>query len=151
MKEELKPFDLSHLEENALAIVDYFNRYMTRIIKFRCWDRTKRRMLENVSTGTVKVFGDYKELDSTSEAKDCEFMQYTGLKDKNGKEIYEGDIVKYQDRVSQIKFGRNDKWKECNGFYLDDDYVDNWGMAWHWEIIGNIYENPELLTPNLNK
>lgn len=81
-----------------------------------------------------------------------ELMQYTGLKDKNGKEIYEGDILEY----FRIKPGTENyypdrtkrkaiKWEEynrCVGYNMrpiieeDDNY---------WEVIGNIYENPELL------
>ena len=50
-----------------------------REIKFRAWNGEK--MLHKVSTGTVCIWGDNGEL---SESKDCVFMQYTGLKDKNG-------------------------------------------------------------------
>ena len=70
-------------------------------------------------------------------------MQYTGLKDKNGKEIYEGDLLKQKIIV---------KWNEKFASWCL--YREGW-MFTHWfgescnpeecEIIGNIYENPELL------
>lgn len=80
---------------------------------------------------------------------DIELMQYTGLKDKNGKEIYEGDILRYDNFRDWLI-----SWHEA-GFYLqnffrgmgDADYfILTHDLAITREIIGNIYENPELLT-----
>ena len=77
-----------------------------------------------------------------SSAKHFIWMQFTGLLDKNGKEIYEGDILKWNDEVSQVMWRLYDSMFEIekifNGFSerVTSDY----------EIIGNIYENPELLT-----
>lgn len=81
-------------------------------------------------------------------------MQFTGLKDNNGKEIYEGDICRFgSGMVAPII------WKDGGlGYesYPGSDYVDFHGFSGHqWlkeilstlEIIGNIYENPDLLTP----
>lgn len=66
-------------------------------------------------------------------------MQYTGLKDKNGVEIYEGDLV-----VENGSFGPYQVEYYKNGFYLGDFLHSNWN-AEDVEVIGNIYENPELL------
>lgn len=116
-----------------------------RIIKFRAWDKVNKNMLYDVSTGTVTIW--YKEISAKSE--NCVFMQYTGLKDATGKEIYEGDIVveAYKGEFSiclttfekkPLKSGTYEvKWNKI-GFNLgSEDGRD-------YEVIGNIYEFPKL-------
>lgn len=123
------------------------------IPKFRVWDKNNKKMLN------------WKELDLTKELGEDEItifeptgqfahpiffydaMQSTGLKDKNGTEIYEGDIVKnIYDEIYVVK------WFDA-GFHLEEKY--NGGFDYfelHFgdnkEVIGNIYENPELLEDN---
>ena len=71
--------------------------------------------------------------------------QYTGLTDKNGKEICEGDIVRDYDEGFLYKVMFCEHYAQFMFYdYLNDDYYDNQDIAEH-EIIGNKHENPELL------
>jgi uncharacterized phage protein (TIGR01671 family) len=108
-----------------------------REIKFRWWDKTKNAMCYGVEQYIVGCLIDYEPL-----------MQYTGLKDKNGREIYEGDIVSYQTGYSEPYITEvswtdidNEGWN-MGGFIVYPPWVDHGEV----EVVGNIYENPELLT-----
>lgn len=139
---------------------------MTREIKFRVWDKEYKNMFPvfTLSIGTQEVLGDpqyasnlynihfvngggvYRKID------DVILMQYTGLKDKNGKEIYEGDILfKFgiDDAPYVVKFGEQSishDWQGV-GFYTEygGEIANIFGGS-YVEVIGNIYENPDLLT-----
>lgn len=115
-----------------------------RTIKFRAWQDNS--MLIQKTPG---VYGTKNFLNQLYE--DCELMQFTGVKDKNNKEIYEGDIFKTFirnddgdkfERHYQVVF--NDT--NCQFMVLD---TDSNGSLFHYanncEVIGNIHENPELL------
>ena len=82
------------------------------------------------------------------EKEGCRFEQFTGLHDKNGKEIYEGDIIcRRAMRNTFVEYER------CRWVLRYDDPKVEWRqdlhnqISLHLEVIGNIYENPELLNP----
>jgi len=87
------------------------------------------------------------------DSDDLELMQYTGLKDCKGQEIYEGDIVRsYHAIVSEATifqvYWNIDEWdmKNDRGVEYDRGYYENGSISWgELEVIGNIYEHPELL------
>jgi uncharacterized phage protein (TIGR01671 family) len=127
----------------------------TRVIKFRAWHEDKRIM---ANVGTLHLTGDLHVSYKSGPEKtgyffggnnygadwrrdECHVMQYTGLKDKNGKEVYEGDIL------------ANTSHKNMVVEYTDDGYsVGGFALGFYLrqskdgaEIIGNIFQNPELL------
>jgi uncharacterized phage protein (TIGR01671 family) len=133
---------------------------MNREIKFRIWNATIKYFVQNIEGGvasfTLSNLTDYLQRNSIVNIDGFVFPQYTGLKDVNRKEIYEGDIVEvrsYED------------WNDEDGFNVT--YIVGWckrhvgfrgfkrkmidlGYSGHGlpepiKVIGNIFENPELL------
>ena len=127
-----------------------------REIKFRAWDKENEKMrkvssisLENKEIA-VKDFGTYHFF----RIKDIELMQYIGLKDKNDKEIYEGDIVLVELCGTSTWYKTVVEFKE--GAFIaslidgeDYIYIFNRGFDSNdFEILGNVYENKSLLEEN---
>ena len=133
-----------------------------REIKFRVWDKTNKRMGWVVSidyfhelSGNLLYRLFYYDLDEDVEdwANNCItgyegiLMQYTGLKDKNGKEIYEGDVVSDGKIKSKVFWGKY----SLRLYHINTVKTSHPGSEWmpfrfegDYEVIGNIYENPEL-------
>ncbi len=113
-----------------------------RKIAFRAWDGKKMQSSDE--------FADFRDINEVSRLskffasmqfhKEWPVMQFTGLLDKNRKEIYEGDVIKAFDKKYEEVF-----WHQPDACFrfssLPIDYNDE------VEVIGNIYENPELLKP----
>ena len=120
-----------------------------REIKFRAWMKDSKLMIEDVVPIHNEVYGHYckdleRDTDKYLKLKNCEIMQYTGLKDRNGKEIYEGDIVEAI-RYDGLAVTGVVGFRDCS-FVISTGYqtIYTW-MDYQIEIIGNIHENPELL------
>lgn len=126
---------------------------MNREIKFRFWDKenniiTSGYSLEELQKTAIRSWFDVET------PRQVELMQYTGLKDKNGKEIYEGDIIQMWVGTKPVTVG-NITWggwqyvvrmevvgkDKTNYFGYNSEDIDPEKI----EIIGNIYENPDLL------
>lgn len=131
---------------------------MSREIKFRAWDKDAKQWVDDVLLTCNKyafIFQNHYKCEFVGEDRDIELSQYIGLKDKNGKEIYEGDIIKSHGshplEVYWMGLAWGVRWKDlCNdeeSIICDDGgdmEMDENGLK-HMEVIGNIYENQELL------
>jgi len=137
---------------------------MSREIKFRAWDKGSEYMHSNVQSAVYEDPDEWTEFNTVLGLERFEVMQYTGLKDKNGKEIYEGDILTsseypFQDDGEYNYHGVVEWGEEEAAYYLTKHLANknrrgiSHGISEMlgqedmstFEIIGNIYENPELL------
>jgi len=140
---------------------------MSRQIKFRAWSPRYSKMYRVANLSYI-VDQDYEEPErdigdlvqsidvvtyridkvGTFESAELVLMQYTGLKDKNGVEIYEGDILGYQDKKYKVIWSHG-------GFGIINILNELDYASFHilnlnemqYKVIGNIYSNPELQTP----
>ena len=110
---------------------------MNREIKFRAW-------LPSLGKMEMGLFGLRSDGLPSFNDHDAVLMQFTGLHDKNGKEIYEGDIVKFWGGVGKVIYFST--YASFRIEYTENDLFDL-NLNADIEVIGNVFENPELLTP----
>lgn len=133
-----------------------------REFKFRIWDTVDNKWLfgydyESLGgfslLGEVVLFGEISSI-PLGRLNDVRVMQFTGLKDKSGKEIYEGDIVRISDDDEQTDtevyfYGGGLVVEWSNHFNMGESDITTVGWAQdeglEFEVIGNIYQNPKLL------
>ncbi len=128
-----------------------------RTIKFRAWLKNRKEMRYDITQLRIergRIYNLWCWGDINILSDEFELMQFTGLLDKNGKEIYEGDIIKAYGGLWIVY------WEEKD-FRIDDDFFGCgwatkntkdeqqplyvWDLTEKWKVIGNIMENPDLL------
>jgi len=119
-----------------------------REIKYRAWDKNSQHMLHwDDIYGVVRMdsgVGIHEAVGDQSYLLNCILMQYTGLKDKNGKEIYEGDVFETHEGLFQVIW-LNDFASFGMEYLKRKHLITLLPESEDMKVIGNIYENHELL------
>ena len=136
---------------------------MSREIKFKAWDHDNDKMIFWTLNDLLVRFGDPKYQFNVEDRPSPLFnwLRYTGLKDKNGKEIYIGDLVKFinpmpieaKEEVVEVKFVLEDAFLpyiypfvNISSYNYKTKHFEGFGVnSKDCEVVGSIYENPELL------
>ena len=130
--------------------------------KLKFWDKTDKELGEVINIDFDNGFVDYKTKDgiTSTQLKCGELIQCIGLKDKNKKLIYENDIVQRNGELLIVRYQKELACFAPQHFHIENDKIVYCGREWFeeytskdhelyaancYEVIGNIYENPELL------
>lgn len=124
-----------------------------RTLKFRAWNEYSK---EYDWTLAIKTGNGIVELSKFFELPNMTIEQFTGFKDRNGKEVYEGDVIRYKVLRDDCSTRHGYKYREVieaveyddgRGMYIIGQYSPLGTIVDHYEpeVIGNVHENPELL------
>lgn len=126
-----------------------------RKIKFRAFLKSNQTMYDvlilDIIDNKVLINNEEKQLRGYVKYQDVELMQYTGLKDANGKDIYEGDIISFGDNKGVVFYKHAKfriKYRYHNNCDCSCDCYEDLSEVLYYnkvQIIGNVYENKELL------
>ena len=131
-------------------------------LKFRAWNKRTNEMhdVKSIHLGTQKIIIGYKYGNHSIPFEDIELMRSINYEDKNEKEIFEGDILLLMDRwycvveydVENARFvinGNNIKNEDEEGMWTYSSFAPYYKH--NFEVVGNIYENPEYVKENNNE
>lgn len=118
------------------------------ITKYRAWDKETKTM-----NGMAEIYRNRnQEIELHPRDENIILMQSTGLKDKNGQEIFVKDIVNYKGRKAIVKW--HGSYASFIYIFVDElqkrvaDWKPLYLSYYHFEVVGNVYQNPELLEVN---
>jgi uncharacterized phage protein (TIGR01671 family) len=117
-----------------------------REIKFRAWDKANNRWyVTELEFKGFSLFGECMLIcpPRLKDLQNLQVTQFTGLLDKNGKEIYEGDILEEDMHLFVVEW--DSKWAKFKLKYIKIIQFPDWNRGIEMKIIGNIFETPELL------
>lgn len=135
---------------------------MSRSLKFRVWSKNENKYLSqddlvnfwirpNDFTTCFMEWRSGFDGETMFETKESDFVyqQYTGLKDKNNKEIYDGDILQYNNLRYEVRWDEYE-WKAVCSYYNKYHWptIEPFGLVGCSIVVGNTFENPELLINN---
>lgn len=131
---------------------------MSRPIKFRAWHTTARKMAQIDMLDFALDAYRARTLDGISSGSghlaDIELMQFTGITDRNGRDIYEGDILEIEGATAKVVFWQRPPAFGLDFYHNEDKWCEDWNLSDDSDrmtIIGNVYEHPNLIGEDAEK